>query len=773
MNSLHKHRVDHELERMDVALARPGDSGDPFAAAVWATRMPIVITNPRMADNPIMFVNDAFCRLTGYPREEILGRNCRLLQGVETDPAALKKLREAVAVQSSIDIELLNYTKDGTAFWNRLHMAPMHDAMGTLIYFFASQLDVTAERDRLAALQSQNVSLLKEIAARKRADFSNAEKSRFLAVASHDIRQPLQSLLLLQGTLTKMVEGKAAEKLVGRLGHMLDSMSSMLSSLLDLNQIEVGAVRTEISSVRIGDVLDRINDGFAFDAQAKGLMLHIVPCSLYVRSDPRLLEQIVRNLVANAIKYTSTGRVLLGCRRRGGSLSLEVWDTGIGIAPSAVQAIFREDRQLNIGSHRSIAGLGLGLAIVQRLGALLSHSINVRSSPGKGSMFSIGLPLTAVDTDCSEHRLPPVFEDGIGPRAPSTVTILLIEDDPENSERLRLLLEDEGYSVVLATDGVQALEMVDLDSLRPDLIVTDSRLPLNRSGPAFVSRLQGLLGSDIPVIILTGEVSTELFVGVELPNHLRLTKPVRLHELTQAIHRALSAPHRITAAAPQDQLVAERKLIGCLVFVVDDNEQICEAIRAVIEGEGGLVETYTTSEAFIGAYRPGPKACLLVDAYLPGMGGIELLRQLRHDGDSLPAIMITGNSDVAMAVAAMKVGALDFIEKPVGAAELLASIRRAIDSSIDVSRVVAWREAASAHVGALTARQRQIMVMVLAGQPSKNIAADLGISQRTVENHRASIMRKTGAKSLPALARLALAADWDGAGGAIVMPALT
>lgn len=205
---------------MDVALARPGDSGDPFAAAVWATRMPIVITNPRMADNPIMFVNDAFCRLTGYPREEILGRNCRLLQGVETDPAALKKLREAVAVQSSIDIELLNYTKDGTAFWNRLHMAPMHDAMGTLIYFFASQLDVTAERDRLAALQSQNVSLLKEIAARKRADFSNAEKSRFLAVASHDIRQPLQSLLLLQGTLTKMVEGKAAEKLVGRLGHM-------------------------------------------------------------------------------------------------------------------------------------------------------------------------------------------------------------------------------------------------------------------------------------------------------------------------------------------------------------------------------------------------------------------------------------------------------------------------------------------------------------------------------------------------------------------------
>ncbi len=150
-----------------------------------------------------------------------------------------------------------------------------------------------------------------------------------------------------------------------------------------------------------------------------------------------------------------------------------------------------------------------------------------------------------------------------------------------------------------------------------------------------------------------------------------------------------------------------------------------------------------------------------MDAYLPGLTGHELLQRLHDGGYRLPAIMITGNSDVSMAVAAMKAGATDFIEKPVGRGELLASVERALEQSRDTTKVSAWRKAASERAGKLTARQRQIMEMVLAGHPSKNIAADLSLSQRTVENHRASIMKKMGAKSLPALARLALAAASD------------
>ena len=179
----------------------------------------------------------------------------------------------------------------------------------------------------------------------------------------------------------------------------------------------------------------------------------------------------------------------------------------------------------------------------------------------------------------------------------------------------------------------------------------------------------------------------------------------------------------------------------------------------MLEEEGRTVEDYATCEAFLEAYRPGREACLLIDAYLPGMSGLELLQRLHDDGHRLPAIMITGNSDVPMAVQAMKAGASDFIEKPISR-ERTARQRRARARTVagcdQAVRLAGGRGATI--VAGLTPRQRQIMEMVLAGHPSKNIAADLGISQRTVENHRAAIMKKTGSKSLPALARLALAA---------------
>jgi two-component system CheB/CheR fusion protein len=242
---------------------------------------------------------------------------------------------------------------------------------------------------------------------------------------------------------------------------------------------------------------------------------------------------------------------------------------------------------------------------------------------------------------------------------------------------------------------------------------------------------------------------------------------VKLRELTQVIQRLLprsqSAPYgrapRPTEAIPDPG--------APVIFVVDDDSHVREAMRTVLEESGHTVETYSTCEAFLDAYRPGREACLLIDAYLPGMSGLELLQQLNDAGHRLPSIMITGKSDVPMAVQAMKAGAFDFIEKPVGHGELLASIEHALAQSRDSSKLSLWREAAAKRLAGLTPRQRQVMELVLAGQASKNIAADLGISQRTVENHRASIMKKTGSKSLPALARLALAAAGTGVDDAL------
>ena len=184
----------------------------------------------------------------------------------------------------------------------------------------------------------------------------------------------------------------------------------------------------------------------------------------------------------------------------------------------------------------------------------------------------------------------------------------------------------------------------------------------------------------------------------------------------------------------------------------------CQQRRQANPAHGYAVEMFADGPAFFEAYRPGWEGCVLVDALMPGMSGIELIARLKREGHGLPAIIITGNGAVPMAVQAMKAGAVDFIEKPVGHKELLASVRHALDQTHDAAALSASREAALLRVATLTTRQRQILDLVLAGHPSKNIAADLGISQRTVDNHRAAIMRKTGSKSLPALVRTALAA---------------
>jgi PAS domain S-box-containing protein len=204
---------------------------------------------------------------------------------------------------------------------------------------------------------------------------------------------------------------------------------------------------------------------------------------------------------------------------------------------------------------------------------------------------------------------------------------------------------------------------------------------------------------------------------------------------------------------------AEKRHVPHTIFVVDDDALVRESLRGMLEEDGRTVEDYASCEEFLTAYRPGGEGCLLVDALLPGMSGVELLRQLKASGHQLPSIMITGSGEVQIAVEAMKAGASDFIEKPVSSLELLIGIERVLEQARDSRNITAWREGAAGRMAELTERQREIMDLILAGHPNKNIAADLGLSQRTVETHRATIMKKTGSKSLPALARLAVAAD--------------
>jgi two-component system CheB/CheR fusion protein len=471
---------------------------------------------------------------------------------------------------------------------------------------------------------------------------------------------------------------------------------------------------------------------------------------------------MIRNVLSNALKYTSRGKVLLGCRRRKGMLSIEIWDTGIGIPDEQLQAIFGEYYQIDNPARERGRGLGLGLSIVQRLGNFLGHRVRVRSHPSKGSVFAIEVVLApsqmAPQLEHHQRRKDDPIVEGVR-RAGA---ILVVEDDPDVREFLTLVLKDEGHLAVTAPDGIAALKLVARGTVRPDLIVADYNLPNGMNGLQVTAKVREKLHRPIPVIILTGDISTDTLSDVARHDCVHLNKPVKLHDLTQVIQRLLAI--RQSAASPHaPHLTVTASGPGPVIFVIDDDNHVRDGIRAVLEGAGQTVEDYPTCEEFLEAYRPGRGACLLIDAYLPGMNGLELLQRLHDAGDRLPAIMITGDADVPMAVQAMKAGASDFIEKPIGPNELVVSVERALEQSRDSNKLFAWRETAANQVAGLTPRQRQIMELVLAGHPNKNIATDLGISQRTVENHRASIMKKTGSKSLPALARLALAAAWNSA----------
>ena len=323
-------------------------------------------------------------------------------------------------------------------------------------------------------------------------------------------------------------------------------------------------------------------------------------------------------------------------------------------------------------------------------------------------------------------------------------------------------MNEEGYAISTAVDGPTALEAVARGMMRPNLVLADYNLPNGMNGVQVSQKLRQELDGQTPFIILTGDISTETLRDIARHDCVHLNKPVKLGELTRAIEKLLAKPRDpqlVRALRAADALRAPGE---SRVIVVDDDHQICEAIRAVLEDDGRAVDTYASCEAFLDAFHPDKSECLLIDAYLPGLSGLELLEKLRDEGHHLPAIMITGNADVPMAIKAMKAGALDFIEKPIGREELLASIERALDLAHDSGKLMEWRANAAAHLTGLTPRQQDVMERVLAGHPSKNIAADLGISQRTVENHRASIMKRTGSKSLPALARLAFLASGGG-----------
>jgi two-component system CheB/CheR fusion protein len=373
-------------------------------------------------------------------------------------------------------------------------------------------------------------------AAKLQAESANLGKSRFLAAASHDLRQPLQTLSLLHGTLAIKLKDEDLLRLVALCGEALAAMAGMLNTLLDINQLEAGVIRPGIVDFPINDLLGRLKREFTYHTQVHRLDWRVLPCHLAVRSDPRLLEQMIRNLLSNAVKYTNKGGVLLGCRRRGDKLRIEIWDTGLGIPQGQLRAIFQEFHQVGDSARRPNRGLGLGLAIVQRMGDLLGHTVDVRSRLGSGSVFSIEAALAP--------QAPPLSPKGIEREPKEAATrsgsILIVEDDPAVRDSLELLLQFDGHRTAAAADGDEAIAMVARMDAKPDVVIVDYNLPRGLTGLEVLARLRERLGHDVPALVLTGDISSETLSEIDRQGYLHRTKPISAENLTGLIRSLLA-----------------------------------------------------------------------------------------------------------------------------------------------------------------------------------------------------------------------------------------
>ncbi len=367
------------------------------------------------------------------------------------------------------------------------------------------------------------------------AEEANLAKSKFLAAASHDLRQPLQSLFLFSAALAPHVRGERGQSTLTLLERGLDTLKALLDSLLDVSRLDAGVTQPQVTDVPLAPILEDVGAAFQPIAQAKGLTLAMEPsCRVTVRTDPTLLGRMVRNLVENAIRYTERGGVRIGCGIADGAARVTVTDTGIGIPGDQLERIFEEFHQVGNSERDRSQGLGLGLAIVRRLSRLLGHPVGVRSQAGRGTSFTIDVPLGRDGEGAAS--VPP--EEAAAPAGRGRLA-LVIDDDTMVLSGLRVVLEGWDYQVLLAGSGSEAVERLREAGRVPDVVIADYRLREGEVGPQAIDRVRNFLGRPVPGVILTGE--TGLDYQREATRHgLGLAhKPVTPRQLRGVLERQL------------------------------------------------------------------------------------------------------------------------------------------------------------------------------------------------------------------------------------------
>jgi two-component system, sensor histidine kinase len=433
--------------------------------------------------------------------------------------------------------------------WLLVHGGVLYNSLAVMyvIWFFA----VTELARRTSAsftesvmLRFENLDLVENLQREKlAAEQANAAKSRFLAAASHDLRQPVHALSLFVAAMRPRTMDDEARELLDHIDDSVRAMGGLFGGLLDISRLDAGVVEVTRGPIAVQPLLERVCHDFEVLANAKGLQLVVHKCSMSVMSDALLLERTLRNIIANAVTYTDRGRVVVGCRRRHGHVSIQVWDTGRGIPADEQEHVFQEFYQLGNPERDRTKGVGLGLAIVRRLTLLLGHTLTVRSELGKGSLFAVSAPYAdaaaAAAAQTGEFAAP-FLAHGHG-------LILVIDDEMAIQIAMKSLLESWGYEAITAGSCDEMLERIATHRTAPRLIISDYRLRDNASGIDAIERLRSEYNDEIPGMLITGDTAADRLKEAQESGFLLLHKPVPNHRLRASIAHLIDSSDKAVA----------------------------------------------------------------------------------------------------------------------------------------------------------------------------------------------------------------------------------
>ncbi len=521
------------------------------------------------ADLVYDFTNKVYEEWYCWPRGAMLGQSLRAVHS-EEHCRRLEPYIERALSGESVTFEVAETNHQGQERYMLRSYVPNRQGSGEVTGIFVLIRDITERRrtaealhqayqhleqrvrERTAELTGLNHQLRREIdertqvegrlrEAKGEAERANLSKTKFLAAVSHDLLQPLNAARLFTSALLEKPQPSDNLGLVRNVSNSLEDVESLLGTLVDISKLDAGVIKADIAPFAVSELLENLAAEYHQIAGSEGLRLDYLPSSALVRSDIQLLARILRNLLSNAIRYTSRGRILLGCRRRRQSLSIEVWDTGIGIAEDKLGEIFQEFKRGDVSQRKQDRGLGLGLAIVEKIAGMLGHRIRVASRPGRGSMFAIEVPLT---TRAPRARVIHDTADLLLERLRGS-RIWVLDNDAAICAGMRTLLETWGCQVVTALSEEDLARQVDNYHAEADLLIADYHLDDGHNGVDAVARINARRSTPLPALMITANYSNELKQQMRELGHTLMHKPVRPMKLKTAMSHLLERGARL------------------------------------------------------------------------------------------------------------------------------------------------------------------------------------------------------------------------------------